>query len=92
MLQVLNVRLNMGTPGSASYYTFSPHPDVVMVVMDGYDVSLLGWPPGHPLHVQAQAILDERNPNQASPHFPARPSLQCVKSSSRTCRRPAPSR
>jgi manganese-dependent ADP-ribose/CDP-alcohol diphosphatase len=75
---VLNVRLNMGTRGSASYYTFSPHPDIVMVVLDGYDVSLLGWPPGHPLHTQAQAILDARNPNQAHLIWLALHSMRCL--------------
>ena len=35
-------------------------------MLDGYDVSLLGWPHEHPLHQQAQQILQERNPNQAS--------------------------
>ena len=34
-------------------------------MLDGYDVSLLGWPQEHPLHQQAQQILQERNPNQA---------------------------
>ena len=24
---------------------------------DGYDVSVLGWPAGHPLHEQAKSIL-----------------------------------
>ena len=74
-MQILNVRLNMGSPGSASYYAFSPHTDWVIVVMDGYDVSLLGWPPGHPLHAQAQAILDVQNPNQASAGCPI---LSCI--------------
>ena len=35
-------------------------------MLDGYDVSLLGWPHEHPLHQQAQQILQEHNPNQAS--------------------------
>ena len=62
--QVLNERLNMGGPGGASYYAFSPHPAWRIMVLDGYDVSLLGWPEQHPLHQQARSILAERNPNQ----------------------------
>lgn len=65
-LQVLNARLRMEGPGGASYYSFSPHTAWRVVVLDGYDVSLLGWPPEHPLHQQAQRLLDESNPNQAS--------------------------
>lgn len=30
----------------------------------GYDVSVLGWPEGHPLHEEAKLILNERNPNK----------------------------
>ena len=63
--QTLNVRLNMGAADAASYYAFSPHPAWRLVVLDAYDVSMLGWPPGHPLHERARAILDARNPNQA---------------------------
>lgn len=66
-IQVLNERLRMGGPGGASYYSFSPHAAWRIVVMDGYDVSLLGWPEEHPLHQQARRILAERNPNKASP-------------------------
>lgn len=66
LLQVLNERLNMSGPGGASYYCFCPHPAWRILVLDGYDVSLLGWPEDHPLHQQARRTLDERNPNQAS--------------------------
>jgi manganese-dependent ADP-ribose/CDP-alcohol diphosphatase len=47
-----------------SYYSFSPHPGWRFVVIDGYDLSVLGWPPGHPAHEQAAQILNEKNPNQ----------------------------
>jgi len=62
--QVLNTKLRMGGKDTSSYYSFSPHPAWRFVVLDGYDVSMLGWPPGHPLHQQAAAILEERNPNK----------------------------
>ena len=67
-MQVLNKRLRMEGPGGAPATTlFSPHASWrVIIVLDGYDVSLLGWPREHPLHQQAQQILQEHNPNQAS--------------------------
>lgn len=52
-----------------SYYAFQPHPRWRLLVLDGYDVSLLGWPPGHSRHEEAARILDLRNPNQV----PCRP-------------------
>ena len=59
-------RLNevLGIQGMTSYYSFSPHQAWRFVVIDAYDVSMLGWPEGHPLHTQAKAILDERNINE----------------------------
>lgn len=50
----------------ASYYSFSPHLAWRCVVIDAYDISLLGWPDDHPRHLQAQAILDRENPNTVS--------------------------
>lgn len=61
-MQVLNERLRMGGPGGASYYSFSPHASWRVVVLDGYDISLLGWPPEHPLHQQALQILTSATP------------------------------
>jgi manganese-dependent ADP-ribose/CDP-alcohol diphosphatase len=34
------------------------------VVLDGYDISMLGWPPDHPNSLVAEAILNKHNPNQ----------------------------
>lgn len=48
----------------ASYYSFSPHPEWRLVMLDAFDVSMLGWPAGHPNHEAAHAILDEHNPNE----------------------------
>lgn len=50
----------------ASYYSFSPHPGWLFVVLDAYDISLLGWPDTHPRHLQAEAILKRENPNKVS--------------------------
>lgn len=59
-------RLNecLSIHSKASYYSFSPHKAWRFVVIDGYDVSMLGWPEGHPLHTEAKAILDEKNVNE----------------------------
>lgn len=75
-------RLNevLGIQGVSSYYSFSPHTAWRFVVLDGYDVSMLGWPEGHPLHAQAKAILDERNVNEVSLGFiriPGRSAAWC---------------
>lgn len=48
---------------SQSYYSFSPHPGFRVVMMDSYDVSVLGWPEGHPHREAAVALLAARNPN-----------------------------
>lgn len=47
-----------------SYYAVTPAQGWRFVVLDGYDVSFLGWPPGHPLHERAVALLEARNPNK----------------------------
>jgi manganese-dependent ADP-ribose/CDP-alcohol diphosphatase len=60
----LNTRL--GIPqgaGGESYYSFRPHAGFRVVMMDSYDVSVLGWPEGHPHRDQAVALLAEHNPN-----------------------------
>lgn len=63
--QRLNERLNIPTsPDGGSYYSFSPHPAWLFVVLDAYDISLLGWPQDHPRHLEAEAILDKHNPNK----------------------------
>ena len=50
-------------PLSHSYYEADLAPGVRRIVLDGFAVSLLGWPPGHPLHQLACATLAARNPN-----------------------------
>lgn len=62
---VLNQRLGIPEqPDGSSYYSFSPHPEARFIILDSYDVSMLGWPEGHPLHEQAVEILRTRNPNE----------------------------
>lgn len=50
-------------PARASYYSYSPHPRWRVVVLDGYAISLLGWPRWHPAHEAASRHLADRNPN-----------------------------
>lgn len=75
-------RLNelLSIESKASYYSFSPHKAWRFIVIDGYDVSMLGWPDSHPLHAEAKAILDERNVNEASAchHRSTLSSSQCT--------------
>lgn len=51
-------------PDGASYYSFSPHPAWRFVMVDAYDISVLGWDSDHPKHLEANAILDKHNPNE----------------------------
>jgi manganese-dependent ADP-ribose/CDP-alcohol diphosphatase len=51
-------------PGGASFYSFQPHPAWRFVVLDAYDVSLLGWDESHPRHKEAEALLHQHNPNK----------------------------
>lgn len=51
-----------GRDGNA-YYDFSPTPEYRIVVLDGYDISAVGWPQDHPNTFAALKILEEKNPN-----------------------------
>jgi len=42
---------------------FSPGPEHRIVVLDGYDISAIGWPRGHPKTLQALEFLGKKNPN-----------------------------
>ncbi|KAF8117764.1 hypothetical protein N665_0008s0110 [Sinapis alba] len=46
-----------------AYYDFSPTPEYRVVVLDGYDISAVGWPEDHPKTLAALKILEEKNPN-----------------------------
>ncbi|XP_021749831.1 manganese-dependent ADP-ribose/CDP-alcohol diphosphatase-like [Chenopodium quinoa] len=47
----------------SAYYDFSPTHDYRLVVLDGYDISVIGWPEDHPKSMEAVSILKEKNPN-----------------------------
>ncbi|KAK9119860.1 hypothetical protein Scep_017953 [Stephania cephalantha] len=55
--------LNFPTIDGHAYYDFSPIPEYRFVVLDGYDISAIGWPRDHPKAAQALRILQEKNPN-----------------------------
>lgn len=46
-----------------AYYDFSPIPEYRFVILDGYDISAIGWPKDHPKTLKALKFLDEKNPN-----------------------------
>ncbi|XP_030939364.1 manganese-dependent ADP-ribose/CDP-alcohol diphosphatase [Quercus lobata] len=46
-----------------AYFDFSPIPEYRFVVLDGYDVSAIGWPQDHPKTLEALNFLHEKNPN-----------------------------
>ncbi|XP_074302389.1 manganese-dependent ADP-ribose/CDP-alcohol diphosphatase-like [Silene latifolia] len=55
--------LNIHSDNGCAYYEFSPSPNYKIVVLDGYDISAIGWPKDHPKTLQAMTILNEKNPN-----------------------------
>mmetsp|Transcript_19824 Transcript_19824/g.59886 ORF Transcript_19824/g.59886 Transcript_19824/m.59886 type:complete len:388 (-) Transcript_19824:329-1492(-) len=60
----LNQRLKIPGRDGGSYYSFSPHPDWLLIVIDTYDISMLGSSPGEQHHEQAKQILAENNPSE----------------------------
>ncbi|CAA0818094.1 Manganese-dependent ADP-ribose/CDP-alcohol diphosphatase [Striga hermonthica] len=46
-----------------AYYDFSPIPEFRFVVLDGYDISAIGWSKDHPNAIKAVNLLNEKNPN-----------------------------
>ncbi|OIT31415.1 PREDICTED: manganese-dependent ADP-ribose/CDP-alcohol diphosphatase-like [Nicotiana attenuata] len=46
-----------------AYFDFSPIPEYRFVILDGYDISAIGWPEDHPNTLKALKVLQERNPN-----------------------------
>ncbi|CAA2973613.1 manganese-dependent ADP-ribose/CDP-alcohol diphosphatase-like [Olea europaea var. sylvestris] len=59
LLQMLNIPSIDGL----AYYDFSPIPEYRIVVLDGYDISAIGWPKDHEKTLKALNFLRERNPN-----------------------------
>ncbi|PIN24122.1 CDP-glycerol diphosphatase [Handroanthus impetiginosus] len=59
LLPLLDIR----SPDNLAYFDFSPVPEYRFVVLDGYDISAIGWPKDHPNTIKALDFLWERNPN-----------------------------
>ncbi|GER27064.1 manganese-dependent ADP-ribose/CDP-alcoholdiphosphatase [Striga asiatica] len=55
--------LDIHSHNHLAYFEFSPVPEYRFVVLDGYDISAIGWPKDHPKTSKALNILKERNPN-----------------------------
>lgn len=55
--------LNIPSVDGRAYYDFSPAPEFRFVVLDGYDISAIGWPQDHHCTIEALKILQEKNPN-----------------------------
>ncbi|KAK6148281.1 hypothetical protein DH2020_019193 [Rehmannia glutinosa] len=55
--------LNIPSHDGRAYYDFSPIPEFRFVVLDGYDISAIGWPEDHPKAIKAMNFLKEKNPN-----------------------------
>jgi len=47
-----------------AYFAIQPHPGLKILVLDSYDLSVLGRPIDHPKYVQAREMLNERNKNE----------------------------
>ncbi len=57
-------------PHGASYYSLEPHDAWRVIVLDGYDISVLGWPEGHPHREEALVVLHKNNPNKGNLNSP----------------------
>lgn len=55
--------LKIQSPEGHAYYDFSPVLEYRFVVLDGYDISAIGWPQDHPKTLEALKFLREKNPN-----------------------------
>ncbi|KAK0588172.1 hypothetical protein LWI29_035339 [Acer saccharum] len=55
--------LKIPSSDGRAYYDFSPIPEYRFVVLDGYDISAIGWPQDHPNTLEALKFLREKNPN-----------------------------
>lgn len=59
----LNCILRIPSNNESSYYSFTPAAGFRVVVLDAYDISVIGWPEGHPHRIEASRLLEEKNRN-----------------------------
>ncbi|KAF3437541.1 hypothetical protein FNV43_RR20295 [Rhamnella rubrinervis] len=55
--------LKIPGPDGRAYYDFSPTSEFRFVILDGYDISAIGWPQDHPNTLEALKFLQQKNPN-----------------------------
>ncbi|KAG9138018.1 hypothetical protein Leryth_001282 [Lithospermum erythrorhizon] len=55
--------LKISRRDNLAYYDFSPVPEYRFVVLDGYDISAIGWPKDHRNSLEAINFLNQKNPN-----------------------------
>lgn len=55
--------LKIPNHNGCAYYDFSPIAGFRFIVLDGYDISAIGWPQNHPKTMEAMRFLKEKNPN-----------------------------
>lgn len=55
--------LSIPSVDNCAYYDFSPTPGYRFIVLDGYDISAVGWHHDHPHTIEALNFLNEKNPN-----------------------------
>lgn len=48
--------LNIPSIDGSAYYDFSPTPEYRFIVLDGYDISAIGWPKDHPKALQVRIL------------------------------------
>jgi len=56
----------MGIEGrdGRAYYSYEPHPAWRFLVLDSFDLSVIGWPAGSPEHEASKALLLSHNKNE----------------------------
>ncbi len=47
-----------------AYYEFSIHEKFCFVVIDTYDISIFGYEKSHPKYIEAESLLESKNPNE----------------------------
>ena len=56
--------INEENNNNGGYYSFSPHPGFLFIMLDTYGKSMLGYEPGSPEFKESEAFLKSMNPNE----------------------------
>ena len=57
-------RLQFERTDGRGYYTIDPHPQWRIVVLDSFDLSVIGWPADSREHTESVALLRQHNSNE----------------------------